>query len=70
MDIIQLGIELQAARKQAGLTQEQAALIIGVARTTMTAIESGERRIKEGELIKLAGAYGRQLSDFLRPLLR
>ena len=54
VDIIELGIELQAARKQAGLTQEQAALIIGVARTTMTAIESGERRIKEGELIKVS----------------
>lgn len=67
VDIIKLGIELQAARKQAGFTQEEAAQIIGVARTTMTAIESGDRRIKEGELIKLATAYGRQLSDFLRP---
>lgn len=67
IDIIRLGKELQAARKQARLTQEDAASIIGVARTTITAIENGERKIKEGELIKLSRAYKRQLNDFLRP---
>lgn len=62
----ELGRELQEARRRKGLTQEEAASIIDVARTTMTAIEKGERRIKAGELVKLAQAYGRQVSDFVR----
>src|SRR5260370_8415742 len=37
-----------------------------VGRTTITAIEKGERRIKAEELIKLTRAYGRQVSDFVR----
>lgn len=63
----ELGKELQQARTKRGLTQEDAAKIIEVARTTITAIEKGERRIKAEELIKLAHAYGRQISDFVRP---
>jgi Zn-dependent peptidase ImmA (M78 family)/DNA-binding XRE family transcriptional regulator len=61
-----LGRELQQARKRSGLTQEQAAAIIGAARTTLTAIEKGERRLKPDELISLARAYNRQVSDFVR----
>ncbi len=64
----ELGKELQQARIKRGLTQEDAARIIDVARTTITAIEKGERRIKVDELIKLTQAYGRQVSDFVRPL--
>lgn len=67
IDPRQLGKELQQARKQRGLTQDEAAKIIEVARTTLTAIEKGERRIKAGELLKLAQAYGRSVSDFVRP---
>lgn len=67
IDMRALGKELQEARLKEGMTQEDAARLIGVVRTTITAIEKGERRIKAGELIKLAGAYGRQVSDFVRP---
>ena len=66
IDMRQIGKELQDARKHRGMTQEAAAEVLGVARTTITAIEKGERRIKAGELIKLARAYGRQVSDFVR----
>ena len=66
IDMRQLGKELQDARKHRGMTQEAAAEVLGVARTTITAIEKGERRIKAGELIRLARAYGRQVSDFVR----
>jgi Zn-dependent peptidase ImmA (M78 family)/DNA-binding XRE family transcriptional regulator len=66
IDTKELGRELQEARKKRGLTQEDAAQLIGVARTTLVAIEKGERRIKAGELIDLARAYGRQVSDFVR----
>lgn len=66
INVQELGMRLQQARKQRGLTQAQAAQIIDVARTTITAIEKGERRIKADELIQLARAYGRQVSDFVR----
>ncbi len=66
IDMRELGKELQQARVKRGLTQEQAARIINVARTTITAIEKGERRIKVDELIKLAQAYDRPVSDFVR----
>src|SRR5258706_4362770 len=66
LDTRELGRELQRARKQSGLTQEDAAAVLNVARTTITAIEKGDRRIKVDELIKLAKAYGRQISDFVR----
>lgn len=67
IDMKALGNELQRARTKRGLTQEEAAKIIDVARTTMTAIEKGERRIKADELVKLADAYGCDVSDFVRP---
>lgn len=66
IDPREVGRELQQARKKAGLTQEEAAAVINVARTTITAIEKGERPMKADELIKLAQAYGRQVSDFVR----
>ena len=66
LDPRQLGLQLQQARKQRGLIQQEAAALIGAARTTMVAIEKGERRLKPGELIKLARGYGRQVSDFVR----
>jgi Zn-dependent peptidase ImmA (M78 family)/DNA-binding XRE family transcriptional regulator len=65
IDMKVLGRELQQARVRKGLTQEQAANILDVARTTMTAIEKGDRRVKAGELIKLAHAYDLQMADFL-----
>ncbi|MBN9392186.1 MAG: helix-turn-helix domain-containing protein [Chloroflexi bacterium] len=67
IDSYQLGKELQQARNRKGLTQEEAAKVIDVARTTLVAIEKGERRLKPIELIKLAKAYGQQISDFVRP---
>src|SRR5215469_5206665 len=66
IDMRELGKELQQARTRRGLTQEDAARIIDVARTTIIAIEKGDRRLKAEELIKLAHAYGRQVSDFVR----
>ena len=66
IDMKVLGRELQQARVRKGLTQEEAAKVIDVARTTITAIEQGTRRIRSGELIKLAQAYNSQVSDFVR----
>lgn len=62
----ELGVRLREARLARGWTQEQAAEALGVARTTMVAIEKGERRLKPDELIRLARLYGRKLSALLR----
>jgi Zn-dependent peptidase ImmA (M78 family)/DNA-binding XRE family transcriptional regulator len=67
IDPRRLGDLLQQARKKMGMTQADAARVIDAARTTLVAIEKGERRLKPHELIQLAGAYGRSVSDFVRP---
>ena len=66
IDMRRLGRELKKARNQRGLTQAEAANVIDVGRTTMVAIEKGERRVREDELIQLARAYGRRVSDLVR----
>lgn len=60
-----LGEKLQHARKRCGFTQADAARVLDVARTTITAIEKGDRRITSEELLALAGAYGTPVSDFV-----
>ena len=50
------GERLRIAREAANVTQAAAATAIGVARTTMIAIEQGERRVRIDELQKLAKA--------------
>lgn len=62
-----LGQQLKLAREARGYTQAEAADFIQVGRTTLTAIEKGERRLKIEELITLAQAYGRSVGDFTRP---
>jgi Zn-dependent peptidase ImmA (M78 family)/DNA-binding XRE family transcriptional regulator len=65
-DRIKLGERLRVARSTAGLTQDQAAKQLQVARTTMVAIERGERQVKPEELIALAALYGITTSALLR----
>lgn len=67
IDLCKLGGLLQQARKKCGMTQADAAKLINAARTTIVAIEKGERRLKSTELINLSRAYGRAVSDFVRP---
>jgi Zn-dependent peptidase ImmA (M78 family)/DNA-binding XRE family transcriptional regulator len=66
LDPRELGRRLQEARKARGFTQQEAADHLGVARTTLTAIEKGERRIQPAELVRLAADYGRSVGEFLR----
>ena len=66
IDMHELGKELQQARIKRGLTEEDASKITEVDHTTIIAIEKGERRISTEELIKLAQAYGCEVSDFVR----
>jgi len=60
-----LGARLQDARKVSGLTQQAVADHMGMARTTIVAIEKGERRVTVDELLALATLYGRQVSEFV-----
>lgn len=62
----QLGERIADARKRAGLTQAQVAERIGVARTTVVAIEKGERRPSNAEMVKLAAAVGVPVNELLR----
>ena len=60
-----LGQGLQKARRARGLTQQEVADSLELARTTVAALEKRERRIRPDELISLAGLYGRQVSAFV-----
>ncbi len=61
-----VGARLRIARETAGLTQADAASSIDVARTTLVAIEKGQRRIRTDELQKLARRYRTSVNALLR----
>ena len=65
LDHRQLGGRLKDARKARGLTQEVVATKLDILRTTLVAIEKGERRVTPWELIEMAKMYGRPVSEFV-----
>jgi Zn-dependent peptidase ImmA (M78 family) len=62
-----IGERLRVSRTAAGLTQEQAAEAVQVARTTLVAIERGDREARPEELLALAKLYGVSVHSLLRP---
>ena len=62
----ELGDRLRLAREEAKLTQAAAASVANIARTTLVAIEQGQRRIRLTELQMLAGLYGKSINEILR----
>ena len=60
------GERLRLAREGAKITQAAAAQAIGVARTTIVAMEQGERRARISELQQLARLYGTSVNALLR----
>ena len=66
IDPNKLGDRLRIARSAAGLTQEDAANKLKVARTTLVAIEQGQRRVRADELRLLADAYGIGINELFR----
>jgi Zn-dependent peptidase ImmA (M78 family)/DNA-binding XRE family transcriptional regulator len=60
------GERLRISRESAKITQAAAASAIGVARTTIVAIEQGERRARMNELQQLAKLYGTSVNALLR----
>ena len=66
IDSIDVGRRLRIARETAGMTQSDAAANIDVARTTLVAIEKGQRAVRTAELLPLARLYGTSVNSLLR----
>jgi len=62
-----LGRRLRKARKAHGFTQQDAAESLAMARTTITALEKGDRKAQPDELIRLASLYRTRVSDLVGP---
>jgi Zn-dependent peptidase ImmA (M78 family)/DNA-binding XRE family transcriptional regulator len=63
---VETGERLRIAREGVKMTQAAAAQAIGVARTTIVAMEQGERRVQMSELQQLARLYGTSVNALLR----
>ena len=66
IDSVDVGRRLRIARETAGMTQSDAAANIDVARTTLVAIEKGQRVVRTAELLPLARLYGTSVNSLLR----
>lgn len=66
LSAVEIGERLRIAREEAKKTQADAAQAIDVARTTLVAIEQGQRRARLGELQKLAKLYETSINAILR----
>jgi Zn-dependent peptidase ImmA (M78 family)/DNA-binding XRE family transcriptional regulator len=62
----EVGERLRIAREAAGITQAEAGAAIDIARTTLVAIEQGQRRIRIHEIQKLARLYRTSVNAVLR----
>jgi transcriptional regulator with XRE-family HTH domain len=60
----ELAQRLRAAREDQGLSQQYVANLTGIARSAISEIECGRRRVDCLELAKLARVYLRPVSDF------
>ncbi len=61
-----LGERILHARKEKGLTQAKVAEHLGASRPTLVAMEKGDRRPSNDELVRLSGILGTSLHDLLR----
>src|SRR6185437_1805729 len=66
LNTLDVGERLRIARDAAGINQANAAAAIKVARTTLVAIEKGNRRVRMGELQQLAKLYGTSVNALMR----
>jgi len=56
---------LRQARQDAGMTQAEVGLRLGVRQSFVSKVESGERRLDPVELAQFAAVYGKPLEWFL-----
>ena len=66
LDPIEVGRRLRIARETARMTQAYAAARIDVARTTLVAMEKGQRAVRTAELLQLAKLYETSVNALLR----
>lgn len=66
MPSVEVGERLRLARESARLKQAEAAAALNIARTTLIAIEKGQRRVRLGELQQLAKLYRTSVNALLR----
>lgn len=66
VNVIDVGRRLRIAREAAGMTQAHVAANINAARTTLVAIEKGQRALRFAELRRLARLYGTSVNALLR----
>jgi transcriptional regulator with XRE-family HTH domain len=59
-----LGERLREAREYLGFSQDQVATFLGVSRSALSLMETGQRKVDALELKKLAGLYKRLVSYF------
>jgi transcriptional regulator with XRE-family HTH domain len=59
-----LGERLREAREYLGFSQEEIATFLGVPRSALSLIETGQRKVDALELKKLAGLYKRPITHF------
>ena len=62
----EVGGRLRIAREAAKLTQAAAAVDANMARTTLVAIEQGQRKLRMDELLRLAKLYGTSVNALFR----
>ncbi|AVQ00065.1 transcriptional regulator [Ahniella affigens] len=66
MPLAEIGERLRIAREVARLTQKDVADAMSIARTTLVAIERGQRRVRIAELQQFAKLYGTSVNALLR----
>lgn len=65
-NVVDVGRRLRISREVAGMSQAHAAANVKVARTTLVAIEKGQRAVRFAELRFLARQYGTSVNALLR----
>jgi len=66
INAVEVGERLRIAREATGISQAAAATAINVARTTLVAVEQGQRRARRSELQQLAKLYRTSVNALLR----
>ena len=64
---VELGERLRSARSGANMTQDAAAACLGMARTTLVAIEKGHRLVRPDELLSFSRIYGMSTGKLVSP---
>ncbi len=63
----EIGRRLRFARESRQITQEAAGAVIGLQRSAISLMESGQRQVSTLELARLADLYGRAIEWFVNP---